>query len=63
VNPNKRQATMNGFIRSAALRDVPFLRPVALFLTDVQQAYSARNALQRTKNSFIATAGISVNRP
>jgi hypothetical protein len=42
---------------------MPFLHPAALFLADVQQAHNVRNALQRNKNGFIATARMSVNRP
>jgi hypothetical protein len=63
INSNERRATQDGLIWGAALRDMPFLHTAALFLTDVQQAYNVRNALQRNKNGFIAAARISVNRP
>jgi hypothetical protein len=63
VTPNKRQATLNGLIWGAALREMPFLHATALFLIDVQQAHGARNALQRIKNGYFATARICVNRP
>jgi hypothetical protein len=63
VNPNERRVTLNGLIWGAALRDMPFLRSAALFLADVHQAHGVRKALQRNKNSYIATARISVNRP
>jgi len=59
---NDEQCWMAAF-GVAALRDMPFLRPVALFLAHVQQAHHARNALQCIKNGFIATARISVDRP
>jgi len=63
VNPNKRQATLNGLIWGAALREMPFLHAAVLFLADVHTAHCARNALQRNKNGYFATAKISVNRP
>ena len=63
MTPNERRATLNGFILGAALWDMPFLRPAALFLADVQQAHDARNALQVHKNGFIATTRINVNKP
>jgi len=63
VNPNKRQATPNGPIWGTALREVPFLYAATLFLADVHLAHGARNALQRNKNGYFATARISVNRP
>jgi len=46
-----------------ALREMPFLHAAALFLSDVHSAHCARNALQRNKNGYFATARISVNRP
>jgi hypothetical protein len=49
VNPNERQATLNGLIWGAALREMPFLPAATLFLVDVQQAHGTRNALQRAK--------------
>jgi hypothetical protein len=49
VNPNKQQATLNGIIWNAALRDGSFLYSAALFLADVHQAHCARNALYRQK--------------
>jgi len=71
VNPNKRQATLNGLIWGAprafpsvtALREMPFLHAATLFFADVHSAHCARNALQRNKNGYFATAKISVNRP
>ncbi|MFQ5356579.1 MAG: hypothetical protein ACE5DY_08885, partial [Mariprofundaceae bacterium] len=62
-NPNKRQATLNGLIWSAARREMSFLRSAALFFADVHLAPYALNALQRIKNSYFATPRISVNRP
>ncbi len=70
VDPNERQqgelrlrkrespggATLNGLIWGAALRDMPFLYPAALFLAYVHSAHFARNALQSNKNGYIATA-------
>ena len=63
MNPNERQATLDGLIWDAALWEMPFLRAASLFLTDVQQAQGSRNVLLRIKNGYFATAGISVNRP
>jgi hypothetical protein len=71
VNPNERQATLNGLIWGApwafpsvtVLREMPFLRSTALFLADVHSVHCAQNALQRIKNGYFATARISVNRP
>jgi hypothetical protein len=48
---------------AAALWEMPFLHAASLFLTDVQQAHGSRNALQRIKNGYFATARISVDRP
>jgi len=42
---------------------MPFLHAATLFLADVHTAHCARNALQRNKNGYFATAKISVNRP
>ena len=56
MNPNERQATLNGIIWNAALREMPFLRSAALFLAEVQQAHGARKALQRNKNGYFAAA-------
>ncbi len=63
LNPNKRQATLNGLIWGAALRAMPFLHAATLFFADVHSEHCARNALQGTKNGYFATAKISVNRP
>jgi len=49
VNPNKQQATLNGLIWGAALREMPFLHAATLFFADVHSAYCAQNALQPNK--------------
>jgi len=56
VNPNKRQATLNGLIWGAALREMPFLHAATLFFVDVHSAHCTQNALQRNKNGYFATA-------
>ncbi len=63
VNPNKRQATLDGPTWGAALRDGPFLHSAALCLADVQQAHCARNALLSNKNGRVAATRISIGRP
>ncbi len=63
MNTNERRATPDVFIWGAPLRDGSFFRPAALLLTHVQQAHFVRNALQRQKNSLVATTKINVNRP
>ncbi len=56
MNPNERQATLDGLIWDATLREMPFLHAATLFLADVQQAQGSRKALQRIKNGYFATA-------
>jgi len=51
VNPNERRVTPDCRIWGAALRDGFFLRSAALFLTDVQLAHCARNALLNAKKA------------
>jgi hypothetical protein len=69
VNPNEQQrATLDGLIFfehdwAVALRDKLFLRSATLFPTNVHHAHCTQNALQRNKNGYVATTGISVGRP
>lgn len=72
VSPNKRQqgelclhkrespggVTQSGAVWGAALRDGPFFRSAALWLTDVQQAQGAHHALQKQKNGRVAATEI-----
>ncbi|MDQ6981790.1 MAG: hypothetical protein Q9M08_02120, partial [Mariprofundus sp.] len=56
ANTNERRVPLNGPIWGAALREMPFLHAAALLLADVHSAHCARNALQRNKNGYCATA-------
>ena len=58
VSPNKRQVTQSGAVWGAALRDGPFFRSAALWLTDVQQAQGVHHALQKQKNGRVAATEI-----